>query len=348
MRLRSCRRWRRCFISASACERESDERLNKEPTCTVRAAARRRNRRSSSTLNHFGSARFDQRELRRLDVRAGRAARREHDGRARRRRRGGARRGGRRALGGGGPVVRRAARRAVRGAPLRARRVGGAPRQCSAAASTSSRGSSRAARRASKLSAWRASLRSASRDWATSSGAAVLADPPLPHCGSTTRRSACARVRPRRRRRVCEARGRGGDARAEAAEHTRDGRRGGRADCEPPLCARLLPAARGRAARARIAAPTASPRALHPRQRAATIASPCRRTPIASTQAWPGSTLRIVEGGAHALFEIPMRAAAMLALRELRGAERRGGGRRGGGGGRKRREDVISHSQRRI
>ena len=36
--------------------------------------------------------------------------------------------------------------------------------------------------------------------------------------------------------------------------------------------------------------------------------------------AWPGSTLRIVEGGAHALFEKAMRAAAMLALSELRGA----------------------------
>ena len=33
--------------------------------------------------------------------------------------------------------------------------------------------------------------------------------------------------------------------------------------------------------------------------------------------AWPGATLRIVEGGAHALFEKPMRTAAQAALAEL-------------------------------
>jgi len=36
--------------------------------------------------------------------------------------------------------------------------------------------------------------------------------------------------------------------------------------------------------------------------------------------AWPGSTLRIVEGGAHALFEKPMRSAAMAALAEHQAA----------------------------
>eukprot|EP00966_Prymnesium_polylepis_P138406 3198118-Prymnesium_polylepis.1 len=34
-------------------------------------------------------------------------------------------------------------------------------------------------------------------------------------------------------------------------------------------------------------------------------------------RAWPRSSLRIVEGGAHALFEKPMRAAAQAALAEV-------------------------------
>ena len=48
--------------------------------------------------------------------------------------------------------------------------------------------------------------------------------------------------------------------------------------------------------------------------------------------AWPKSSLRIVEGGAHALFEKPMRAAAQACLAELavepsarRGAKRPAG-----------------------
>ena len=32
---------------------------------------------------------------------------------------------------------------------------------------------------------------------------------------------------------------------------------------------------------------------------------------------WPGSSLRIVEGGAHALFEKPMRSAAQAVLAQL-------------------------------
>ena len=49
--------------------------------------------------------------------------------------------------------------------------------------------------------------------------------------------------------------------------------------------------------------------------------------------AWPGSALRIVEGGAHALFEKPMRAAAQASLAELVAA------RSGEGGKRRRGED---------
>ena len=41
------------------------------------------------------------------------------------------------------------------------------------------------------------------------------------------------------------------------------------------------------------------------------------RAAAALHAAWPGSCLHIVEGGAHALFEKPMRAAAQACLVEL-------------------------------
>ena len=67
----------------------------------------------------------------------------------------------------------------------------------------------------------------------------------------------------------------------EPAEHTAT-ELGRRADCEPPLCARLLPAARGRAPRTRALRRPPRRRALHPRQRRHDC-SPRRRTPTAST-----------------------------------------------------------------
>jgi len=53
---------------------------------------------------------------------------------------------------------------------------------------------------------------------------------------------------------------------------------------------------------------------------------------------WPGSTLRIVESGAHALFERPVRTAVQAALAQLLPAAANetgvvGGGRAAGAGG---------------
>ena len=52
------------------------------------------------------------------------------------------------------------------------------------------------------------------------------------------------------------------------------------------------------------------------------------RSAYAVEQLWPGCTLRIVEGGAHALFEKPMRAAAQACLAQLVGGASEHGGHR--------------------